>query len=202
MTDGLTGWGPACGARREGSERLVTTTEAASISDDASETGGRGRAGRRTLIVVGLVVLVIVALVAGVAGDAIGRRHHDAPIPLADVVTCSVWTRPSTSQLPVSAGTVTIDWRNANPAEDTTTEQHVSGDGLTFNAAYGFGGGGGHVLGLTATDRAGHMLHSTTYQMWQGPSDDFGMTGQGFTGLSYAYDPATGAEMQYWCTAS
>lgn len=33
-----------------------------------------------------------------------------------------------------------------------------------------------------------------------GPSDQFN-GGHGFTGLTYAYDPASGAELQYWCEA-
>lgn len=31
-----------------------------------------------------------------------------------------------------------------------------------------------------------------------GPTDQF-VGGHGFTGLTYAFDPVTGAELQYWC---
>ena len=54
---------------------------------------------------------------------------------------------------------------------------------------------------LTVTDHTDYLLPSPLFQM-QGPSNIFDRTGQGFTGLNYAYDPATGAEMQYSCTAS
>jgi hypothetical protein len=34
----------------------------------------------------------------------------------------------------------------------------------------------------------------------EGPQNQF-LGDHGFTGLMYAYDPTSGAELQYWCTA-
>lgn len=75
---------------------------------------------------------------------------------------------------------------------------------LTFNAAYSTGRNNQErALRLWVTDTGGSMeLFRQLYQLPldSGPSDQF-IGGHGFTGLNYAYHPANGAELQYWCTA-
>jgi hypothetical protein len=46
------------------------------------------------------------------------------------------------------------------------------------------------------------VLVSQLFQLPEdsGPEDQF-EGGHGFTGLNYAYDPVSGAELQYWCEA-
>ena len=46
------------------------------------------------------------------------------------------------------------------------------------------------------------MLVSHLFQLPPdaGPTDQF-VGGHGFTGLTSAYDPVSGAELQYWCEA-
>lgn len=81
--------------------------------------------------------------------------------------------------------------------------------GTTFNdmalqALYSRGEGeGGRALVLRVTAlESGQLITSQLYQFASNvePQNEF-VGGHGFTGLSYAYYPAGGAELQYWCTA-
>ena len=61
-------------------------------------------------------------------------------------------------------------------------------------------GSDGGDLYIDVTDSQGRKVVHQTYQIWAGPTDNFGGN-TGFTGLVYINDPATGAEVQYSCTA-
>ncbi len=56
-------------------------------------------------------------------------------------------------------------------------------------------------LWVTPTGEQG-VIVSQLFQLAvdSGPDNQF-VGGHGFTGLSYAYDPVSGAELQYWCEA-
>lgn len=153
--------------------------------------------GRRT-VAVASVLAVVVAV--GAAGYLLGHRAGNAAAPLVDVVTCSVWTRPNDGQQPTSAGELRIDWGTASKMEGVSSEQHASGDGLSLTARYAFPfPPEGHTLSIAVTDHRGRRIHQVLFQIWAGPSDQFGTRSGGFTGLNYANDPETGAEMQYSC---
>jgi len=75
---------------------------------------------------------------------------------------------------------------------------------LELLALYSSGEGeGGRALALRVTPVGSDQpLTAQLYQFAPGvaPQNEF-LGGHGFTGLGYAYHPASGAELQYWCTA-
>lgn len=173
------------------------TTSVVPPSADAETTPGGGHGRRRFVLALAVVALV---LGAGAIGFVVGDRESESAVPLVDVVSCSVWTRPNDQQQPTSAGELRIDWGTASKAEGVSSEETASGDGLTLSAWYSFPyPPEGHTLSIRVTDSADRTVHSTLFQIWQGPSDIFGQDTGGFTGLNYAYDADTGAEMQYSC---
>lgn len=171
-----------------------------SSSDESPLNGSgtaEGRFARRRSLVGGAVAAVLVAVAAGYI---VGNSRAEVEDPLVDVVYCSVSTRPNDQEAPTLAGDLRIDWRTVDTRGDDRGEVEASGDGLTLTATFSSPyPPDGHTLGLRVTDSQGRMLHVTAYQLWQGPTD---LDTNGFTGLHYAYDPVTGAELQYWCSAS
>lgn len=145
-------------------------------------------------------VAVVALLLAVAVGYVVGSSRHQDEVGLADVVFCSVSTRPDDQQPPTLAGDLRIDWRTVDPVRDDGVAVEASGDGLTFSAGFGYPyPPEGHVLGLTVLNGRGRLLHNTTYQFWEGPVD---FDASGFTGLHYVYDADTGAELQYSCSTS
>jgi hypothetical protein len=175
---------------------MTTAPLTPSTEDEVTDA----RRGRRRAVMGAVLAALVVA--AGV-GFFVGERKGESADPLVDVVTCSVWTRPNDRQQPTLAGNLRIDWGTASKAEGVSSEQKASGNGLTLSAQYAFPyPPEGHTLSIRVSDSKGRVVHLTTFQIWQGPSDIFGQSSGGFTGLNYAFDADTGAEMQYSCAVA
>jgi hypothetical protein len=112
---------------------MTTTVVPPSTDTETTPDGGRG--GRRFVLALAVVVL---ALAAGAISFVVGDRESESAVPLVDVVSCSVWTRPNNQQEPTSAGELRIDWGTASKAEGVSSEETASGDGLTLLARYSF----------------------------------------------------------------
>lgn len=119
-----------------------------------------------------------------------------APAAKADAITCHAAYRPDVGRAIEREESVTFSDQNA--------EQAIPFTDLVFHAAYYSGElDNERSLRVWVTDAVeGVMYHSQLYQLQQesGPQDQF-VGGHGFTGLGYTYHPATGAELQHWCTA-
>ncbi|PKN83185.1 MAG: hypothetical protein CVU47_00165 [Chloroflexi bacterium HGW-Chloroflexi-9] len=88
--------------------------------------------------------------------------------------------------------------------EDTDAVQSLPYIYLELHAEYADGRSDGERalrVWVTRTAEA-EPLVTHLYQMpeGEGPQNQF-LGDHGFTGLMYAYDPVSGAELQYWCTA-
>jgi len=88
--------------------------------------------------------------------------------------------------------------------EDTDTVQSLPYIYLELHAEYSDGRSDGERalrVWVTRTAEA-EPLVTHLYQLAEdeGPQNQF-LGDHGFTGLMYAYDPVSGAELQYWCTA-
>jgi hypothetical protein len=129
----------------------------------------------------------VVLLVAACGGGDDGR---------AGVIVCSTAYRVSVSEALTEPDQVRfVD-------EDAT--QSVPYIYLELHAEYRTGRVDGERslrLWVTPTG-AEDVLVTQLYQLPEdsGPTNQF-VGGHGFTGLNYAYDPVSGAELQYWCEA-
>lgn len=88
--------------------------------------------------------------------------------------------------------------------EDTDAVQSLPYIYLELHAEYSDGRSDGERalrVWVTRTAEA-EPLVTHLYQLaeGEGPQNQF-LGDHGFTGLMYAYDPVSGAELQYWCTA-
>jgi hypothetical protein len=88
--------------------------------------------------------------------------------------------------------------------EDEDSTQSMPYVYLELHAQYSTGAQDGERalrLWVTPTGEQG-VIVSQLFQLSvdSGPDNQF-VGGHGFTGLSYAYDPVSGAELQYWCEA-
>jgi hypothetical protein len=186
---------------------VTSTTSAAADAAGVDQPGGGGdpdsapRRRRRWI-----VALVGGALVLTLAGVFVLWRHSREQPPPADAVRCSVYWRASPTVQPSHAGDVTMVTRNPPMGEN---EQRLAAGPMAFvarvpNIDPGFRqgpGSDGSDLSIDVLDGQGHRLVSNLYQIWSGPTDDFGGH-TGFTGLVYVDDPVTGAEVQYSCATA
>lgn len=147
------------------------------------------------------VALLLAALVSVVAAactqdDGPSRPATTATAPVPATITCSTAYRIS-SREPLTE----VD-RMRFGAEDTT--QSIPYIYLELHGQYTAGQADGErALRLWVTPTGTEqVLVTQLYQLPQdaGPTNQFA-GGHGFTGLSYAYDPVSGAELQYWCEA-
>lgn len=112
-------------------------------------------------------------------------------------IVCSTAYRVSTSEPLTEVDTVTFG--------DHDSVQSIPYIYLTFHAEYTTGASDGErALRLWVTPTADDEVIVT--QLFQLPQDATPANqfagGHGFTGLTYAYDPTSGAELQYWCEAA
>ncbi len=166
---------------------LMFTTASQCIADGASmdcddiEVGTRARV--RGAEVDG-VVQVATLEVEGEANEA------------AASIVCSTAYRVSTSEPLTDVDTVVF--------ADDDSVQSIPYIYLEFHAEYTTGGvDGERALRLWVTPTAEEeVIVSQLFQLPQdaAPVNQF-VGGHGFTGLTYAYDPVSGAELQYWCEA-
>lgn len=114
----------------------------------------------------------------------------------ASAIVCTTAYRVSTSEALTGEDSVSL------PDEDGT--QAIPYIYLEFHAQYWAGRvDGERALRLWVTPTGEEdVIVSHLYQLERdrGPEDQF-VGGHGFTGLNYAYDPMSGAELQYWCRA-
>jgi hypothetical protein len=133
-----------------------------------------------------LAVPLAMVLAAGCASG--GER--------AGAVVCSTAYRVSASDSLTGTDTLRL------PDEDSSGS--IPYIYLEFHAAYTDGRADGERalrvwVTPTGTDDA-IVTHLYQLPSEEGPIDQF-VGGHGFTGLNYAYDPVSGAELQYWCEA-
>lgn len=111
-------------------------------------------------------------------------------------ITCSTAYRVSTAEELTGTDTVTF--------LDEQSTQSIPYIYLEFHAEYRPGvDDNERALRVWVTPTASDQILVThLYQLSvdEGPVDQF-VGGHGFTGLNYAYDPVSGAELQYWCEA-
>ena len=115
----------------------------------------------------------------------------------ASSIVCSTAYRISSSEPLTEQDHMTLD------DEDAT--QSIPYIYLELHGQYSTGREDGERslhLWVTPTG-AENVLISQLYQLPEdaGPENQF-LGDHGFTGLNYAYDPVSGAELQYWCTAN
>ena len=127
----------------------------------------------------------------------------ETAVPKAETISCTAAYRASVAQ--------GIEREETILFSDTDSEQSISVSDLVFHAAYSAGEadnernmrvwvtGGGET---PAPSDAAAVYHSTLYQLPlnSGPQNQF-VGGHGFTGLTYSYQPESGAELQFWCEA-
>jgi hypothetical protein len=164
--------------RRAGRDRASQDPEAIRR---ASAIGKR-RAPSGAGIALGLAVLVTAC-----AGAAPER---------ASSIVCTAAYRISTSEPLTEPDTIRL--------EDTDTVQSLPYIYLELHAQYTAGRVDGERalrLWVTPTGEDTEVV-SQLFQLPtdRGPTDQF-RGGHGFTGLTYAYGPVSGAELQYWCEA-
>lgn len=134
-----------------------------------------------------VLALSLVPVLAACNGDDAER---------ASAILCNTAYRPSVGEAITDSGELRF--------EDEDAVQSAAYDRLELHAQYGAGRSDGErALRLWVT-QAGEdaELLSQLFQLPDdaGPENQFA-GGHGFTGLSYAYDPDSGAELQYWCEA-
>jgi hypothetical protein len=132
-----------------------------------------------------LLVLAIAASVTACTSDD-GTR--------ASSIVCSTAYRVSPSEQLTEVDTMTFQDEDA-----TLSMPYIY---LELHGAYTAGRADGErALRLwvtpTGEDRE-LMVQLFQFAEDDGPTDQF-VGGHGFTGLTYAFDPVSGAELQYWC---
>ena len=128
----------------------------------------------------------------------------ETAVPKAETISCTAAYRASVTQGIEREETILFG--------DTDSEQSIAFTDMVFHAAYSAGEadnernmrvwvtGGGETPALSEAETA--VYHSTLYQLPlnSGPQNQF-VGGHGFTGLTYSYQPESGAELQFWCEA-
>ena len=128
----------------------------------------------------------------------------EASSPKAETISCTAAYRASVEQGIEREETILFG--------DTDAEQSLPFADMVFHAAYSAGEadnernlrvwvtGVGETPALSDAETA--VYHSTLYQLPinSGPQNQF-VGGHGFTGLTYSYEPDSGAELQFWCEA-
>ena len=147
------------------------------------------RAGSSTLTAALSLALAMI-LGACSAGDDAGGDSADAT-----AIVCSASYRVSVQE-PLTE----VD---ALRFEDVDAEQSLPYIYLELHGALSTGRADGERalrVWVTRTTES-EPLVTQLYQLPEGawPEDQF-VGGHGFTGLTYAYDPVSGAELQYWCS--
>lgn len=132
-----------------------------------------------------LLVLAIAAGVTACTSDD-GAR--------ASSIVCSTAYRVSQSEPLTEVDTMTF--------QDEDATQSMPYIYLDLHGTYTAGRvGGERALRLWVTPTGeDRELVAQLFQLPEddGPTDQF-VGGHGFTGLTYAFDPVSGAELQYWC---
>jgi hypothetical protein len=141
----------------------------------------------RRLIARVLAVLALAVVGTGCTADGDER---------ASVIVCSTAYRVSAAEPLTEVDTLRL--------EDADSVQSMPYIYLELHAQYTDGRRDGERalrLWVTRTAEAGEIV-AQLFQLPDdaGPRDQF-VGGHGFTGLTYAYDPVSGAELQYWCEA-
>lgn len=140
-----------------------------------------------TLIFIGIVLLG--SALAGCAGAATNP-------PKAAAIVCHTAYRESQTEPPMSEETMRFTNEDA--------AQSIPYVYLELHGQYATGQADGErSLRLWVTSPGEEEVIVT--QLFQLPRDSGPINqfsgGHGFTGLTYAYDPTSGAELQYWCEA-
>lgn len=150
-------------------------------------------------------LVVGVALLAACGGDG-GARTDTAgppsPRPVAQAkdedgaaepISCSTFYRSADTKPPKPGPVLTFDQPQQ---EETARFAELVLSGHHANDKFE-----GRSLSISVSEpRRERPLFSQLFQMERSaaPANSFGSTGQGFTGLLYAYS-ATGAELQFFC---
>jgi hypothetical protein len=152
------------------------------------EPGSGRRQSRSSGLLVRLLVSTALAgVIAGCAGAG-GER--------AAAIVCSTAYRVAVTE-PLTG----VDTLRFEDADSTQSMPYIY---LELHAQYSDGRvDGERALRLWVTRTAEPepiVTHLYQLPLDEGPKDQF-VGDHGFTGLHYAYDPVSGAELQYWCTA-
>lgn len=128
---------------------------------------------------------------------ACGSTAQPSNIDKAEQINCTTAYRSSSGTRIEAEQTVQLGPNDG--------EQQITYDALTFTARYA----GGELdneravqIQVTQPDTTAPLLN-VLFQLPQesGPVNQF-VGGHGFSGLHYVTDPATGAELQWWCEAA
>ena len=128
----------------------------------------------------------------------------ETAVPKLEEISCTAAYRASVAQGIQREETILFS--------DTDSDQSITFPDMVFHAAYSAGEadnernirvwvtGGGETPAPSESEVA--VYHSTLYQLPldSGPQNQFA-GGHGFTGLTYSYQPESGAELQFWCEA-
>ncbi len=172
--------------------------------DPSSAGRDQIRTSRHRRLVVAVVATVVSVGVASAVLLLVSRSQREQRLVAASV-RCSVYWRDSDRSSVNHAGDVVLTIRNPPLG---LNDQRVGAGSMTFGASVpnldpafrrGPGSDGGD-LAIEVADSLGRPVSRQLYQIWEGPTENFGGD-TGFTGLVYVNDPATGAEVQYFCIA-
>ena len=140
-------------------------------------------------------------LLLGLAALALAACAGSAAVPgggaAGEQIVCTAAYRPG-------VGTTQMEEQTLTLAAPGAQESAVFAD-LTLQASSIQGEGeGGRALALRVTPAG--SADPITAQLYQiaantAPLNQF-VGGHGFTGLTYAYHPQSGAELQFWCSAA
>lgn len=155
----------------------------------------------RQLVTFGL--LIFAAILMSSCGGATPTEESAAR---ASAIVCSTAYRVAQTEPPTEVDTMRLTDADADAAAaggmGATAEMPYIY--LTLHAQYWSGAADGErALRLWVTPTASEeLIVSQLFQLptESGPTNQF-RGGHGFTGLNYAYDPTSGAELQYWCAA-
>ena len=139
------------------------------------------------------IFLIVLLAACGSAETAVSK---------AETISCTAAYRASVEQ--------GIEREESILFGNTDSEQSIAFTDMVFHAAYRAGEadnernirvwvtGVGEEPALSGAEAA--VYHATLYQLPlnSGPQNQF-VGGHGFTGLTYSYQPDSGAELQFWC---
>jgi hypothetical protein len=145
---------------------------------------------RRMSAWIGLFVVLFTLVACGSPAEEAGNQAGTIP----DSVSCEVYYRPAPS--------ASLDG-SAFSLSTAGDQQTLAFEDMTFAATTISDAGEGQSLSIVVTEAAtGAELTRALYQFDpEGGLGDQFIGGHGFTGLAYVFHPASGGEIQYFCSA-
>ena len=144
---------------------------------------------------VGIATIIYLIIIIAFVGCSTSNISPEAPSPGNRTIVCEVYYR-STSGQSLQAAPL-INFSEGSHSETLTF------DTMVFEAHFQDDEYEGRALSIAVTDMdTGSDITRQLYQFdRQNPVENQFVGGHGFTGLNYAFQPGTSAEIQFFCSA-